>query len=220
MCGRFALTLPVDAVAGWFDAVQVKVAWDRPRYNICPTQTIPVAVSYEDERQLVPMRWGFIPRWYKSPTDGPILINARSETIAEKPAFRSAAQFRRCLIPADGFYEWHREKAKGKEPWFIHPSNADLMAFAGIWQVWKGPEGQREVTCAIVTTKAGVDLAQVHHREPVAIMPDDFGLWLGEEGKGAAVLMKAAGERYYARHRVSPAVNSARQDVPGLIDPI
>ncbi|WGI20261.1 SOS response-associated peptidase [Amylibacter sp. IMCC11727] len=219
MCGRFALTLPPDAVAGWFDAVHVKASFE-PRYNICPTTDIPVAVNYEGERHLVPMRWGFIPKWYKSPSDGPMLINARAETIAEKPAFRSAVQTRRCLIPADGFYEWHREKGKGKEPWYIYPNEGELMAFAGIWQVWKGPDGARSVTCAMVTTAAGEDLAQVHHREPVTIKPDDFGLWLGEEGKGAASLMHAADPAYFVRHRVGLEVNSGRVEGAELRDPL
>ena len=164
MCGRFALTLPTDAVAGWFDAVHVKAVWDQPKYNICPTQDIPVAVTYEGERHLVPMRWGFIPRWYTSPNDGPMLINARAETVAQKPAFREAVRTRRCLIPADGFYEWHREKGKGKEPWYIYPTEGELMAFAGIWQVWNGPDGARSVTCAMITTAANADLAQVQFR--------------------------------------------------------
>ena len=219
MCGRFVLTLPTDAVAGWFDAVVERTVAEQPRYNICPTQTIAVAISREDGRHLVPMRWGFLPRWYKRPTDGPLLINARAETVAEKPAFRTSVRERRCLIPADGFYEWHRAKGRGKEPWFIYPRDAGLMAFAGIWREWAGPEGRHEVTCAIVTTASGEDLAQLHHREPVTILPDDFGLWLGEAGKGASVLMHAAAEGYFARHRVSPAVNSARQDMAQLIEP-
>ena len=117
MCGRFAFTLPRDAVAKFFGAVTVRAEFE-PRFNICPTMDIPVAVHYEGERQLVPMRWGFIPKWYKSPSDGPMLINARAETIAEKPAFRDAVRTRRCLIPADGFYEWHREKGM-RCPWIF-----------------------------------------------------------------------------------------------------
>ncbi len=219
MCGRFALTLPPDAVAGWFDAVHVKASFE-PRYNICPTTDIPVAVNYEGARHLVPMRWGFIPKWYKTPSDGPMLINARAETIAEKPAFRSAVQTRRCLIPADGFYEWHREKGKGKEPWYIYPNEGELMAFAGIWQVWNGPDGARSVTCAMVTTEAGEGLAEVHHREPVTVRRSDFGLWLGEEGKGAATLMQSADPSYFARHRVGLEVNSGRVEGQKLRDPL
>lgn len=215
MCGRFALTLPLDAVAGWFDTVHVRASFE-PRYNICPTTDIPVAVNYEGERHLVPMRWGFIPKWYKTPNDGPMLINARAETIAEKPAFRSAVQTRRCLIPADGFYEWHREKGKGKEPWYIYPTEGEMMAFAGIWQVWNGADGVRSVTCAMVTTEAGEGIAEVHHREPVTVQPADFGLWLGEEGKGASALMQSADPAYFARHRVGLEVNSGRVEGPEL----
>ncbi|MEM7437956.1 MAG: SOS response-associated peptidase [Pseudomonadota bacterium] len=219
MCGRFALTLPDDAVASWFDAVHVRASFDGPRYNICPTTDIAVCALYEGERHLVPMRWGFLPRWYKSMTDGPLLINARSETIAEKPAFRDAARQRRCIIPASGFYEWYRE-GKVKEPWWIYPSDAGLMAFAGVWQVWNGPDGARSVSCAIVTTQAGEGLSAIHHREPVTLAPKDFGLWLGEEGKGASGLMQAADPTYFAKHRVAASVNSNRASGPELLDPL
>ncbi len=218
MCGRFALTLPLDAVAGWFDAVQVKADFDVPKYNICPTLKIPVAVSFEGARQLVSMRWGFIPNWYKAPNDGPMLINARSETIAEKPAFRAAAKARRCLIPASGFYEWQREQGK-KLPWYFKPKAGELMAFAGIWQVWKDAEDQRLVTCAMVTTEAGNEMSAIHHREPVVVQRGDFGLWLGEQGHGAATLMLAAGEGFYRKHRVGLAVNSGRVESAALIEP-
>lgn len=220
MCGRFALTLPTDAVAGWFGATEITAQWEQPHYNICPTQDIPVAVLHDGARHLVPMRWGFLPKWYKSPTDGPLLINARAETIAEKPAFRDAVRSRRCLIPADGFYEWHREKGKGKEPWYIYAAKDPLMAFAGIWQVWSGPDGARSVTCAMVTTDAGADIAEVHHREPVTVTPENFGLWLGEEGKGAATLMRSADPAYFARHRVGVEVNSGRAEGPQLREPL
>lgn len=210
MCGRFALTLPTDAVASWFDAAHVTAAFDQPRYNICPTQTIAAAVTYQDERHLVPMRWGFIPHWYKSPTDGPLIINARAETVAEKPAFRDAIRTRRCLIPADGFFEWNQRAGKGKEPWWIYPAEADLMAFAGVWQAWTDPEGRRQITCAMVTTQAGDRMSELHHREPVVVAPDQFGLWLGEEGKGAATLMRASDDAFYARHKVDSRVNSAK----------
>lgn len=219
MCGRFALTLPDDAVANWFSATEVTAEFESPRYNICPTTDIAVCALHDGARHLVPMRWGFLPRWYKTLTDGPLLINARSETIAEKPAFRDAARKRRCLIPASGFFEWYRGGDQ-KEPWWITPAEGELMAFAGIWQVWKGSDGARSVSCAIVTTEAGPGLADIHHREPVVIAPEDFGLWLGEEGKGAATLMESAPPGYFCRHRVSSAVNSNRAHGPELIEPL
>lgn len=219
MCARFALTWSPEAVAGWFHALQVKASFE-PRYNVCPTMAVPVAVNYKGKRHLVSMRWGFIPKWYKTPTDGPLLINARAETIDKKPAFCSAFQTRRCLIPADGFYEWHREKGKGMEPWYIYPSKVELMAFAGIWQVWNSPYGERLVTCAIVTTEAGDDLAKVHQREPVTVRQEDFDLWLGEEGEGAAALMQSADPTHLVRHRVGTEVNSGYVDRPDLCHPV
>jgi putative SOS response-associated peptidase YedK len=221
MCGRFALTLPHDAVAGFFEATHVKAEFSEPRYNVCPTQEIPVAVEFGGERYLTPMRWGFIPHWYKSPTDGPLLINARSETVTEKPAFREAAQKRRCLIPVSGFYEWHREQGKGKEPWYFTQNDADLFAFAGIWQAWTSPEtGKRQVTCGVLTTAAGKRMAQIHHREPVVINPSDFGDWLLPDTEIPVDKLHHKADDFYHRHRVSTAVNGARAGDPSLIEPI
>jgi len=209
----------MDAVAGWFDAVQVKATPQSQAYNICPTQTVPVLVNHEQQRQLVDMRWGFIPQWYTAPNKGPLLINARGETLAEKPAFRAAAKARRCLIPASGFYEWQREGTQ-KLPWYFRPRKGDLMAFAGIWQVWQGADNQRLVTCAMVTTKAGDQMNAIHHREPVVVQKDDFGQWLGEKGHGAAILMRHAQQGFYETYRVGEAVNSGRTDEAGLIEPV
>lgn len=221
MCGRFALTLPHDAVAGFFDVRHDKTQFTAPRYNVCPTQEIPVAVEFGGERYLTPMRWGFIPHWYKTPSDGPLLINARSETVAEKPAFREAAAARRCLVPVSGFYEWHREQGKGKEPWYFRAAEADLFAFAGIWQAWTAPDsGARLITCAVLTTAAGDRMAEIHHREPVVIDPEDFGDWLNKEADLPAARLVSRSDDYYRRHRVSTAINGARSNEPSLIEAI
>lgn len=219
MCGRFALTLPQDAVASWFGA-ELRAEFETPRYNICPTQMIPAAVFHDGARHIVQMRWGFIPHWYKKPSDGPLLINARAETITQKPSFRAAIKTRRCLIPATGFYEWHAKKGIGKEPWFIKPAEGNLMAFAGVWQSWTDENKQRHITCAIVTTEASPELMGIHHREPVTIRAEKFGLWLGEEGKGAAGLMTTAPDGFFEKYRVSTQVNKARHDVPDLMEPL
>ncbi|MGB8621951.1 MAG: SOS response-associated peptidase, partial [Paracoccaceae bacterium] len=166
-----------------------------------------------------PMRWGFIPHWYKAPDDGPLLINARAETIAEKPAFRAACRARRCLIPADGFYEWTKTEEGKRLPWYIHRSDGTPIAFAGIWQEWNGGEGPL-VTCAIVTTQANAPMARIHHRMPVSIEQADWPLWLGEDGKGAAALMHAPPDGTLAFHRVDTEVNSNRASGPQLIEPI
>ena len=207
-------------MAQLFDAALGEALMPTPRFNICPTQNITTVVSGEDGRHLVPMRWGFLPHWYKTDRDGPLLINARAETIAEKPAFRKACRERRCLIPASGFYEWTKTEEGERLPWYIHPSQADHTALAGIWQDWIAPEGQTVTTCAVVTTAANEAMAQIHHRMPVTIRPDDYGLWLGEEGKGAALLMKAPPEDALTFHRVDKRVNSNRVEGPELIEPI
>lgn len=220
MCGRFAITLPDDAMARLFAAAPANDLPSVPNFNVCPTTQIHVVFSEDGTRRLSPMRWGFIPHWYKAPNDGPLLINARAETIAEKPAFRAACRARRCLIPADGFYEWHRPEGGEKQPWFITPSGAGPMVMAGIWQDWEA-EGARLRTCAIVTTEATQgQMAQVHHRVPVMLGADQWGKWLGEEGHGAATLMREPDAGDLSMVKVSRAVNSNRATGPELIEPI
>jgi len=216
MCGRFAITLPDDAMAQLFGAAPGNDLPPVPRYNVCPTQPVAVCTSQDGQRRLRAMRWGFLPHWYKTPTDGPLIINARAETVAEKPAFRQACRERRCLIAADGFYEWERPAGQTPLPWFVHRADGRPLVMAGIWQDWEG-EGQRLSTCAIVTTAAGPDMAAIHDREPVIPDPDDWPLWLGEAGRGAARLMHAAGPGALAAHRVSTDVNSNRAAGPGLV---
>ena len=219
MCGRFAITLPDDAMAALFDAIPGNDLPRIPNYNVCPTNQIHTVTSDDGHRRLRPMRWGFIPHWYKSPTDGPLLINARAETIAEKPAFRAACRERRCLIPASGFYEWTKDADGKRLPWYIHPSEGEILAFAGVWQIWdKGEEPL--TTCAIVTTDANEAMSQIHHRMPVILERDDWAKWLGEEGKGAATLMHAPPEDALAFYRVDPKVNSNRASGAELIAPI
>jgi putative SOS response-associated peptidase YedK len=218
MCGRFALTLPHDAVAGWFDATlhgSGCAEFQHPKFNICPSQNIPVAVQYQGANILTPMRWGFIPHWYKAPNDGPMLINARGETAAEKPAFRDAIAKRRCLIPASGFYEWHRAQGENV-PWYFHPAGDDLMAFAGIWQAWTASDGARQISCAMLTVDAGGQMVDVHHREPVVVEPARQLDWLA----GDLDLIGPAPDGFYTKHRVSTEVNRAGSDGEELIEPL
>jgi putative SOS response-associated peptidase YedK len=190
-----------------------------PNFNVCPTNRVHVVTGDEAGRRLGAMRWGFLPHWYKTPNDGPLLINARAETIARKPAFRAACRERRCLIPVSGFYEWTKDENGNRLPWYIHRSDNAPIAFAGVWQVWDKGETPL-TTCAIVTAAAKGPVSAIHHRMPVAIEPEDWPLWLGEAGKGAAALMgKATGERFVF-HRVEPKVNSNRAKGPNLIQPI
>lgn len=218
MCGRMANTLPHDSVARLFGAAPANALPVVPDFNICPTMQVGVVTSSGEagQRALRPMRWGFLPRWYKSPTDGPLLINARAETIAEKPAFREAARSRRCLVPVSGFYEWHRTP-EARLPWYFHRADATPLVMAGIWQDW-GPD--HTPSFAIVTTEANAAMAPIHHRIPVVVEQPDWALWLGEAGHGAARLMHAPSEDALAFHRVATTVNSNRAEGPDLIEPM
>lgn len=219
MCGRFAVTLPPDAMAQLFAAIPANDLPMVPNYNVCPTNQVHAVVSDEGQRRLTAFRWGFLPHWYKTPTDGPLLINARSETIAEKPAFRAAARVRRCLIPAAGFYEWTKDAEGKRLPWYIRPAEGDMLAFAGVWQSWdKGDDPLQ--TCAIVTTAANATMAQIHHRMPVILRPENWALWLGENGHGAATLMQSASEDALQFWRVSTEVNSNRAAGEQLTQPL
>ena len=218
MCGRFAVTLPVEAMAKLFAALPGNDLVGAENYNVCPTTEIAVAQSEGGVRRLRPMRWGFVPHWYKTPTDGPLLINARAETIAEKPAFRVACRERRCLIAIDGFYEWKAEE-DGKQPFYVSRADGAPMVMAGVWQDWER-EGLHLTTCAIVTTEANADLAPIHHRMPVVLEPEDWALWLGEAGHGAARLMVAGPEGRLQNWKVARTVNSNRASGPELRAPL
>ena len=219
MCGRFAITLPDDAMTGLFEATPANDLPGVPNYNICPTNQIHTVTSDDGTRHLRPMRWGFLPHWYKTPSDGPLLINARAETIAEKPAFRSACRERRCLIPVSGFYEWTKDAEGNRLPWYIYQDSKDFMAFAGIWQTWEKGDAPL-TTCAIVTTSASPQMSQIHHRMPVILDADDWPLWLGEDGKGAATLMQSYTDGALSFHRVDKAVNSNRAKGAELVQPL
>lgn len=219
MCGRFALTLPSDAMAQLFAARPANDLPDVPNYNICPTNAVHVVHTTDGVRRLVGMRWGFLPHWYKSETAGPLLINARAETLAEKPAFRSACRERRCLVVASGFYEWTKTPDGTRLPWYFRRTDGAAIAFAAVWQSWGGGETARN-TCAIVTTAASADISHLHHRMPLILDPEAWALWLGEEGKGAARLMAPGAKGLLAFHRVDPAVNSNRAEGAALIEPV
>lgn len=218
MCGRMALTLPQEAMVQLFEATPANDLPEVPNFNICPTVQVH-SVTSEDGRRLRPMRWGLIPHWYKKPNDGPLLINARGETVAEKNAFKAAVRERRCLIPASGFYEWTQDGEGGKDPWYITRADGALMVFAGIWQDWERGE-ERMTTCAVVTIAANDRMAELHSRMPVILEPGDWARWLGETGQPAAPLMVAAAEDALVWHRVARAVNSNRARGPELIEPL
>lgn len=220
MCGRLTLTHPNEALAALFDAVAANDLPESPRFNICPTEPVPVVTSDTTapdarHRRLRPMRWGLIPGWYKTPTDGPLIINARSDTVAEKPAFREAIRQRRCLVLASGFYEWSAGEDGARLPWYVTRSDGAPLALGGLWSDWHD-----SLTCAVVTLAAGSNMAHIHDREPLILEPADWPLWLGEAGHGAALVMKPTALGVLHSHRVDRAVNSNRARGPQLIEEV
>lgn len=212
MCGRVTLTHPVEAMIALFEAVPGNDLPEGPNFNVCPTDTVGVVTA---GRRMRAMRWGFLPGWYKAVNDGPLIINARSDTIAVKPAFRAAVRERRCIVPVSGFYEWSAGPGKTRLPWYFTRRDGAPMALAGIWQQW-----QDQDTFAVVSTQAGPGMLGVHDREPVILEAADWPLWLGEAGHGAALLMKATPSGMLQAHRVDVAVNSNRASGAQLIVPL
>ena len=186
-----------------------------PNYNICPTVNIHTLTSDHGIRYLRTMRWGFVPHWYKTLTSGSLLINARSETIAQKPAFREACRRRRCLIPVDVFYEWARRDGQTSLPYLVVRADGQPMVIAGIWQEWE-MAGLKVTNCAIVTTEANAKMGKLHHRLPVILGPEEWRLWLGEAGKRTAQLMRPVTDETLGLRRVGQAVNSNRVSRPDL----
>ena len=219
MCGRFAITIPSDAMSQLFDAQPVNNLPDLPNFNVCPTNSIHVVTNNGLGRKLESLRWGFVPNWYRTVNAGPLLINARSETIAQKPAFVNASRERRCLIPCSGFYEWSKDLEGNKTPWFIKRNDDTPLVFGGVWQAW-GYEGEIIKTCAIVTTASNSKLSSIHHRLPLVLERNNWGFWLGEEGYGASSLMRPTADETLKAYRVSKNINSNRASGPDLISPL
>ncbi|NUP95079.1 MAG: SOS response-associated peptidase, partial [Planctomycetaceae bacterium] len=178
MCGRMTLTRPGDALRTLFDLDAPPDAV--PRFNIAPTQKILVVVrdgATAPGLRVAWMRWGLVPPWAKDPVKGPPLINARAETVAEKPSFRSAFKRRRCLVPASGFYEWRAEGGR-KQPYYIYAADGAPLAIAGLWEHWEGPEGDVVESCTLLTTEANDLVRPIHDRMPVFLPPAAFADWL------------------------------------------
>jgi putative SOS response-associated peptidase YedK len=219
MCGRMAITLPHDAMSQLFDAPPANDLPEVPNYNVCPTNMVAAVTRGPTGRHYRPLRWGFVPSWYKAPNDGPLLINARAETVAEKPAFRTAVRERRCLVACTGFYEWERTDPKKPLPWFVTRTDGAPLVMGGIWQDWIR-DGQALTGLAVVTCAANAAMGRIHDRLPVILEPADWPLWLGEAGHGAATLMKATAEETLRLVRVGTEVNSNRAKGPGLVAPV
>jgi putative SOS response-associated peptidase YedK len=219
MCGRFVLEAGEAAIRALF-GYETGAEPFPPRYNIAPTQPVAIVREQHNRRELSLVRWGLVPWWVKAPAAFPLIINARSEDITTKPAFRDAIRYRRCLFPVSGFYEWKKAAGKAKQPYFIRPADGGIVAFAGLWETWSHPEGGDIDTGAIITAPANAELSDVHHRMPVAIRPEDWDCWLGGDTRDALKLLRSAPDGSFVLHQVGERVNRADQDGPDLIQPV
>jgi putative SOS response-associated peptidase YedK len=217
MCGRYAITLPPDAMRAMFGYRQQPNF--PPRYNIAPTQPVPVVRAHEGERQFILMRWGFIPGWVKDLKSFPLIINIRAESAAEKPSFRAALTRRRCLMPADGFYEWHRlnvgRQSENRAYLFRRPDRG-LFAFAALWETWHSPDGSEIDTVALVNGPANGLMSAIHERCPVIVDPADHDAWLdpNAEAKHVAPLLRPPPDDLLEMVRIGSAVNKVANDGP------
>lgn len=216
MCGRFTLTYNIDAIAKAFHvapSIQTE-----PRYNIAPTQDI-VALMHNGEDHLALLRWGLIPAWAKDESIGSNMINARAETLGEKPSFKRLLSGKRCLLVADGFYEWKKE-AGGKTPMYITMKDRALFTFAGLWDAWKGPGGELIRTCTIITTQPNDLMASIHNRMPAIIGPEERQEWLDAEQRDTPMLLsllKPYSTDEMTARPISKLVNNPRNDSAELI---
>jgi len=218
MCGRFLLTAPVEALRRLFGVEAVFNLG--PRYNIAPTQETPVLrLDAAGGRVLAMLRWGLVPSWAKDASIGAKLINARADTVATKPSFRAAFRQRRCLVPADGFYEWAVGPDKAKQPYLIARADSATFAFAGLWEL-RQVEKENLYTFTIVTTDANTVLAPIHHRMPVILDPKDYDAWLDPKNRDAAALLKPAPDAAMRATPISTRVNAVRNDDPSVIEPV
>ena len=225
MCGRITLSTDKDDLQSRWGFIDPSGVLDliKPRYNIAPSQNSPTLMVKEDRRVLVMMRWGLVPFWAKEPSIGYKMINAKSETLSEKPSFRKPFKEKRCLVLADGFYEWEKTDKKNKVPYRFVLKNRQPFAFAGLWDVWKTPEGDTLLSFTIITTRANELMERIHDRMPVILNEKDEAKWLDPEFKDtdklSSLLQPYPSEQMVA-YKVSTIVNSPKNDTPSCIEPV
>ncbi len=220
MCGRYTIIASPETLRALFRYEEQPNF--PPRYNVAPTQPIAIVRLVDGKRHFALVRWGLLPSWVKDPKTFSLLINARGELAAEKPAFRAAMKRRRCLIPADGFYEWQAAGDR-KRPFYVRAKSGAPLAFAGLWETWTGPNGEELETAAIVTTRANRTLAPIYERMPVIVPPEGFDLWLdgaNVDATTAAALIAPAPDNLLEAYEISTAVNRTANDSPKLLEPV
>lgn len=229
MCGRFSLYEPSERVARAFGVDEVTAGGPEAHYNVAPSQQILSVVSSRDgeTRRMGTLKWGLVPSWAKDPAVGYKMINARAETVASAPSFRKAFERRRCLVPANGFFEWYHDpdqkKRRRGQPYFAASPDGSLLALGGVWEVWHGPNDQVLRTVAIVTTIANPEMSPIHDRMPVIVEQDDWSRWLAPEAlepAQAGRLLRPADAGRLALVEVGDAVNDPKNDTPELLEPL
>jgi len=219
MCGRFTLTMDLSELQALFPWIDFGIDY-KPRYNIAPSQSIAVVPNTE-EKKVQLFRWGLIPHWAKDPSIGHKMINARGETVSEKPSFKNAYRKKRCLVLADGFYEWKKE-GKGKTPYLIRLKSRKPIMFAGLWEKWHPPDDEPVYSCTIITTEANDLLKSIHHRMPVILSPASYDLWLDNIPQPATrldELLKPYTDDEMDAFAVSKIVNKPTNDIQDCINP-
>src|SRR5690349_18536070 len=220
MCGRYAVTSSPEAIRALFRYADLPNF--PPRYNIAPTQPVAIVRLEQGGRRFALVRWGFIPSWARDPKMVSLMFNARGETVIDKPAYRAAMRRRRCLVPADGFYEWRRVGSRS-QPYYVRRKDRKPFAFAGVWETWTGPNGEELDTAAIITTRANRTLVGIHERMPVIVPEGAYDLWLNcaeVDAEAAMTVVAPAAEDLLEVYEVSDAVNRAAADDPMLLRPL
>lgn len=230
MCGRYALYGPIsrhrankidDDLPDWWDDLAETIDGRPPRYNVAPTDRMPVVgLTRDGGISIRSLRWGLVPYWAKDIKIGYKAINARAEGIADKPMFREAFRRRRCLVPARGYFEWKGD-AKTKQPYFVHSPHAQLLLFAGLWESWReSKDAEPLYTYTIITGAPGIVSGDIHDRAPVMLAPDVWNEWLHAESDQAESLLASAKEPMLTYHAVSKAVGTPKNDTPDLVEPL
>ena len=221
MCGRYASARSAEDLAETFGIAFGDVdAVPAPDWNIAPTKPVSAVTVTDERRLLTSLRWGLVPAWASDPTVGARMINARIETVADKPAFRDALVARRCLLPADGWYEWAGRPGGGRQPYYLAPEDGRIIAFAGLWETWYDADGRPIHSTTILTGPAPADLRHVHDRAPVVLASADWAAWLHPRTRDVMDLLQPTGPHVVVPRPVSDAVGDVRNNAPTLTDEV
>ncbi|WP_342478340.1 SOS response-associated peptidase [Paenibacillus sp. FSL H7-0350] len=220
MCGRFTITVTLEELITHYLIDDSKIAVLKPNYNVAPMHNIPAVIATDEAKRLGELRWGLVPVWAKDEKIGNKMINARSETVGEKPAFKRLVKSKRCIIPADGFYEWKKD-GSSKQPYRILMSDGGLFSFAGLYDTWEDPEGKKLSTCTIITTTPNSLMEDIHDRMPVILRPEDEADWLGRDNNDVEALLrllKLYDSSKMRAYKVPTAVGNVRNNSKDLLE--